>query len=540
MEEIKEFIRLQWGYLVLLSGIVLVVYLNTLSNGFVADDRGIILHIPSLTFGDMFTRWYAFRDSMYLLLYKVGGFNGTLFHLPNILFHLGNVLVIYFLLSRTTKFAIALLASIIFAVHPILVESVAWVSGGIYAQYSFFFLLSFTSFILSRGRGRGYIFSLIFYALMLLSSEKSITLAFVFPLYELLFGDLRKNWYRFLPYFFMSAVRGYLQVSVIAERRENFLSDSPPDQFILNPFFQIPIAITSYFELIFWPDKLTLYHTEMTFTTLQYILRLIVFLGFVGLAIFSYIKNRFLFFWLCFFIIFLSLTLTPLGISWIVAERYVYLGTLGIFIAVAFGFDKIMRVARFRSFAIAFFVIIIMILSIRTIARNVDWANEDNLWLSAARTSPSSSQNHNNLGDYYGRHKDLENSVREFKLAIQLKPNYADAHHNLGNAYRDMGRFDDAIVQYEKALSFNPNIWQSYQNIAAIYYQQGKFTQALEYVEKGLTIEPQNPALYLTRGIILLKLKRLEEAKEIFLAILRIDPTNQLALEGLKEIESPK
>ena len=129
MEEIKKFILSQKGYLAFLAGLVFIVYLNTFANGFVADDRGIILHIPSLTFGDLFDRQTGFRDIMYLILYNLGGFNETLFHLPNMLFHLGNVLVIFFLLSKITKFTIAFLASILFVVHPILVESVAWVSG---------------------------------------------------------------------------------------------------------------------------------------------------------------------------------------------------------------------------------------------------------------------------------------------------------------------------------------------------------------------------------------------------------------------------
>ena len=96
-------------------------------------------------------------------------------------------------------------------------------------------------------------------------------------------------------------------------------------------------------------------------------------------------------------------------------------------------------------------------LSVRTITRNADWKNQDTLWLATAKTSPSSPQNHNNLGDYYGRQGDLEKAAEEFKTAIKLKPNYGDAYHNLANIYHQMGEDDLAIENYRKALSFNPN-----------------------------------------------------------------------------------
>src|SRR5581483_7853700 len=423
---------------------------------------------------------------------------------------------------------------------PILVESVTWIAGGVYAQYSFFFLLSFAAYLFSKERKRYYIYSLIFFALSVASSEKAIVLVLTFPLYEVSFGSITHNWKKMIPFFLISLTVVPFQLDVFGAKRATYLSDSPPEQIILNPFLQIPIAISSYFELIFWPDKLTLYHTEMFFTQLQFAIKAIVSIIFFGFLVFTFIKNRLLFFWLSFFLIFLSLTLLPLGISWIVAERYVYLGTIGIFLGISWIFVRAMNKSSLKPFAIGLFSLIILVLAIRTIARNVDWYNEDNLWVAAARTSPSSSQNHNNLGDYYGRHGDLVNSEKEFKTAIAIKPNYADAWHNLGNVYRDMGKTDDAIKTYEKALSFNPQLWQSYQNIALIYYQKGEFVKAKENVEKGLQIDKQNATLFLMLGLIDIKTGEKVKAKEILQKILTIDPSNQLAQQGLQEITNPQ
>lgn len=525
-------------YLLLLTFLVFVSYTNALPNGFVADDTGLMLHAPSWNIETLFVNPFSFlRQLTYQIIYGIGGLNPFLFRLPNILFHLCTVWLIFFLLLRTTRLTVAIMSASLFAVHPILVESVTWISGGVYAQYSFFFLLSFVAYVISANRGKLYILSLASFALMLFSSERSIALSLAFPLYELSRERLRTNWKKILPYLVGSMLTVILNFVQIGQRRVYFVSDSPPDQIVMNPLLQIPIAITSYIELIFWPDKLTLYHSEMIFTQLEYVIRLFFFILFLGLILFCYRKNRFLFFWLCFFMVFLSLTLTPLGITWIVAERYVYLGALGIFIPVVWVFAKVIEHRRFKTAAIAVFIIIVIGFSIRTIVRNVDWYNEDNLWLAAARTSPSSSQNHNNLGDYYGRHGDLENSVRHFQRAIELKPNYADAHHNLGNAYRNLGRLDEAVSQYEKALSINSNIWQSYQNIAAIHYQQGEFDKAKVYIEKGILVEPNNPNLRLVQGLIYIKTNEREKARQLLLEILKLDPTNELAKNGLEELD---
>ncbi len=72
--------------------------------------------------------------------------------------------------------------------------------------------------------------------------------------------------------------------------------------------------------------------------------------------------------------------------------------------------------------------------------RNFDWKNQDTLWLATAKTSPSSHQNHNNLGDLYARRGEYEKAVEEFKKAIELKPDYGDAYHNLANVYHQIGK----------------------------------------------------------------------------------------------------
>ncbi|MFH1388643.1 MAG: tetratricopeptide repeat protein, partial [Patescibacteria group bacterium] len=195
------------------------------------------------------------------------------------------------------------------------------------------------------------------------------------------------------------------------------------------------------------------------------------------------------------FVISLAVTLTPFRISWIVAERYVYLGSIGVIVIFSMFVNWVLGRYKLQGLYWSLLILIVFPLSIRTIIRNADWKSHDTLWLATAKYSPNSPQNHNNLGDYYGRMGDQETAIIEFKKAIELKPNYADAYHNLANTYQQLERFDEAVENYQKAIEFNPGLWQSYQNLGVIYYHQKNFDEALKYFKESLKINPNNDNL---------------------------------------------
>jgi tetratricopeptide (TPR) repeat protein len=196
----------------------------------------------------------------------------------------------------------------------------------------------------------------------------------------------------------------------------------------------------------------------MSFTTSQFTLKLIFALSYFLLLFFVFKRSKPIFFWLSLFIIGLLPSLTPFGVSWIVAERYVYLSAIGLCVSLGILLSKL---KINYLFPIAF--IIIFALATRTIIRNNDWQDQDHLWLAAAKTSPNSSQNHNNLGDLYSRRNNPERSIFHFQKAIELNPNYAEAYHNLANTYQNLNQIDLAIQNYQKALELRPTLWQSRQ-----------------------------------------------------------------------------
>ncbi|HLM84457.1 MAG TPA: tetratricopeptide repeat protein [Candidatus Bathyarchaeia archaeon] len=489
--------RLTIGFLALL---VLATYANSFFNGFVSDDIAGFLRNENIgKFSAIFggPAHFSVSSLFQYIAYHIGGLHPFTFRAINVFFHLGCVLLIYLLLSLSMDKRVATITASIFAVHPVLTESVSWISGGLYSIYAFFFLLSFLFYLFSKSNEKYFKYAVVFFVLSVFSSEKALVLFLVFGLYEFTFGNLRYDWKKIMPFFSVSVLLLILYIAKIGSRVSAVESHSYQSSGgMYNPFIQIPVAIGSYLKLIFWPAHLTLYQTEMNFSQGQYLILLLISLIFAGTAIWSWRKNKNIFFWLVFFVITLLPTLTPFKISWIVAERYAYLGTLGIIVVVAMLLDRFLKMNE-NAKMVGYFALVLIIATLagRTIVRNRDWKSEDTLWMATAQVAPSGQQIHNNLGDVYARQGDMNRAVEEFKKAIEINPNYADAYHNLGNTYQAMGQLELAMENYLKAASINPQLWQSYQNMAAIYFNREQYDQALENIKKALEINPNDQNL---------------------------------------------
>lgn len=529
-----------------LAILVGVVYFNSVGNEFLSDDIAGIAQEKNIGNPFYFLVHQPinfFRYLVFAIVYHSFGLKPSFFRLANIFFHLSSSWIIYSIVVLLHGQLLALIASSLFAAHPIQIEGVTWIAGGIHAQYVFFDLLAFFLYLLVKSNPRQkkfYFASLASFFVALFTTEKSAILPLLLITFELSYGEIRKNWKKLAPYFLLGGtVVCFVFLGPLFKRMTALQTQYYQEKGFYNPLTQIPIAISSYLSLIFWPDMLTLYHSEMNFATWQYTLMSLVTLSFLGITAYSFInkKYRHQFFWLSFFVITLLPMLTPFKVAWIVAERYVYFGAAGIYVIVGFVLQKI---GKFVKNNLVIYIILgtaLIPLSIRTIRRNVDWKNQDNLWLAAERTSPSSPQNHNNLGDLYARRSDFKKAAEEFQKAILLKPDYGDAYHNLANVYRQMGQIDLSEQNYLKAISLNPNIWQSYQNLAVTYYEKGKFDEALKMSQRGIELNPQNPDLHFICGIIYFNLGNKELARKEIQKTLEIAPGSQKAKEFLSQID---
>lgn len=540
-KNLSSFIKNNWGIFIFLAILIFIIYFNSLNNDFLSDDIDAIKNNLNLGRIEYFFKPpfnFNPRGLVIYLINKIFYLSPIFYRLPNVLFHIGSSYLVFIIFSLFFSGLIPLVTATIFAVHPIMTESITWISGGPYSFGSFFFLLSLFYYLKFKENRKIklYFFSIMSFTTSFLISEKFIVLPIIIFLYEILFGKVKKNLLYLLPFIILSFIFVLKLVGALGGRIESLQSSFYQESGYENPLVQIPIAITSYISLIFWPSKLTLYHSELSFTQIQFFIIILFTIFFFFSILFAFKKNKKLFFWLSFFIITLLPTLTPFKISWVVAERYVYLGSVGIFLLIAITIDKLYKITKNKFPPLVIFLLIIILFSIRTIVRNFDWRNQDTLWLATAKTSPSSHQNHNNLGDLYARHREFDKAVEEFKKSIELKPNYGDAYHNLANVYRQQQKDDLALENYQKAIELNPNLWQSYQNIGAIFFIQEKYDLALSAIQKAVEINPNESNLRSNLGIILLKLGENKKAEIEFEKALQINPQDELAKKWLESL----
>lgn len=526
-----------WAGIIILT---LLVYLNSLGNDFVSDDIGGIVQNPQLNnFSHLFSSpLSALRfipPAIQYLTNQIFGLSPSAFRATNILFHLGVVTLVFFTISRLINPITGAITALLTGVHPIMTESVTWISGGGHSLYTLFSWISLLVILISKKRNKYIVLAIVACFMAITISEKAIVLPLILLLFVWVYQIRTIKPAEILFLLGPAVIIGLIFLSKLPERSAWLQANYYQTGQQANLLIQIPIAISSYLQLIFWPNMLTLYHSEMSFTTVQFIFYLVIFLGYISLTICCYLKNRKVFFWLALFFIGLGPTLTPFGVSWIVAERYVYFSAIGIFVILGIFFNWLIQKNKGLGWTVA--ILVILSLSIRTVIRNADWKNQDTLWLATARTSPSSPQNHNNLGDYYGRHGNLDRAVEEFKRAIELNPRYGDAYHNLGNTYQQMEKYDSALESFQKAIVFNPNLWQSYANIGAIYYQQKNYQKAEDSFRQAIVISPNNDGLYAGLGAALLSQNQDKEALENFKRALEINPENQLAISKVNEIQ---
>lgn len=478
----------------LLVALVCICYLPTLPYAFLSDDiPSIVERMPTMSWRAVWDTSYAFHLSSVLqfILYTLIGLIPWPYRLVNILFHIGSVIVLYRIVSRLLNRRMAFWASAIFAVHPLIIESVTWISGGVYAIYGFWFLLSFLLFI--RGNR---ILSVLSFCVSLGFSEKAIVLPLIYAAYLSAYGILQKRWKTIIPYGCAAGAMGVFYITKLFHRTSAILSSSGTGtSMFFNPLEQLPIALTTYLQLFIWPDGLTLYHSDLTQTVLSYSIRVGMMVAF-GMGCWLLLrKKKSMIIWIAFIVVPLLPTLLPIKIAWVVAERYAYLSVVGLSVVFVMVCDTLCSGKYLTKILPIVFSILVVCLMARTIIRARDWQTQDALWIATVKVSPTSPLAWNNMGDVFSRHGDLTHAADAFGQAIRLHPQYADAYHNLGETYRDLGRLDDAVRMYKQALVYNPGLWQSYMGIAGVYARQKKYTEAGVALLKAEELNPGNPII---------------------------------------------
>lgn len=489
MKKIVEIIKTSSFHLFILSLLVVISYANSIHNRFVSDDINGILNNRNITnLNVIFSQSTFLRYLIFYVIHLFFGLQPWAYRLVDIFFHIGTVIILYLFLRDTINKRVAFIAAALYAVHPILVESVTWISGGIYVQYSFFFLLALYLYHKSQKDQRFYIPSILAYLASTFISEKAIVFPLILIAYHLSYEkkNIKAFMKKLIPFGTLGIIWGIWYFGRLGSRIQLQQEQYYQAKTFENPLTKIITAISSYLTLIFWPDKLSLYHSEIQFSQLDLVVRTVGVIIFFSLIFIAFKKNKTLFFWLSFFVISLIPTLIPVRISWAVAERYVYLGTAAIIAGVIYCLDNYLPLKQ-RGKLFGLFVIVLLLLMIRTGIRNTDWRDEDALWMATAQTAPSDYKTHNNVGVVYQKRKDYKKAIESFERSIKLNPRFKDGYYNLAVTYLQMGNEVRAFPYYMKTIELDPNYWQAYNGAGAILVDYGKSKEAIEVLTKGIS-----------------------------------------------------
>jgi len=432
-------------------------------------------------------------------------------HLTNVFLHLLNVLFLFLLLTKLTDtFWQSALVAALFALHPLHVESVAWITERKDVLSTLFLLLTIWEYsrYVKRPRIGSYILTIIFFALGLMSKPMLVTLPFLLILLD--FWPLGR--FRFeqpacpggfenrsrsvhiliekIPFFMLSTLAGV--VTFLAHQKLGIIP-SINEMSIADRITNALVSYANYIKKMIWPSKLAvLYPLPETFLWWEIAGAFVLLTAISLLAIRNMRQRPYLMVgWMWY----LGALVPVIGLlqagSQAMADRFVYVPFIGLYIMIVWGFSELMARRPYKKiWLIALCAIFFPILM------GVSW-KQVRYW---------------------------KNSNTLFEHTLEVTSNNGLAHANLGVALFGQGKIDDAIHHYRKALEINSAYVYTLSNLGLALAHKGQVDEAERYYNKALQINPEHTDAHYNLGILLLKQNRLHEAYVHFAETIRIDP----------------
>jgi protein O-mannosyl-transferase len=525
----------KYGNFLIIAGLLIVTYLvfsNSLHGKFLSWDDNVYVtgnkDIHGLGLSNLkmfFSNYYCGNFQpltifSYALEYAVAGTRSTfLYHFDNLLLHLINVLLVFFLIRLFIKNSwVAALTALLFAIHPLRVESVSWISERKDVLYACFFLLSLISYHfylrpLTPSPPR----PLFYYALVtlfFLLSGLSKSAATVLPLVLFLMDYLYRrkiSWMLFLEKIPLLAIA--LIFGILALKSQGTAIQDVPFFTVWQKILLVNYSFWRYVFMTFIPVGLSAYHPYPehpggVLPMIYYIAPLFTII-LIASCIYSIRYGRYFVFACLFFFITIALVLQALPVGGAsIAERYSYIPHVGVFLILSLGIVKLWELKTafqpyFRVALVAVLAISLTGLSLVTHARNRVWNDSISLWEDIAEKYPKVMFIYHNIAMTY---KDQGNSDKAFdwySRVIYQFPSDDEAYVNRGNIYLARGNDSLAMADYNRAITINPKpkSAEAYSNRGSLFSRINKYDNAMADFDKAITIDPKLADIYLNRAI---------------------------------------
>jgi protein O-mannosyl-transferase len=560
-----------------------IVYARAISYGFIYnwDDAGYILkneYLKEFTFSniaDIFSSFYMHNyhpltTLTYLIEYTLVGENAWLYHLNNILLHIANTFLVFILIRKLLKGSEipALFVAALFALHPMHVESVAWISERKDVLYAFFFLLALIRYVryLESGKKIEFLYTSILFLLSCLSKSAAVTLPVLLFAFDYVWRRKFTLWsvLEKVPLILISLVFGILAI----KSQDTAIQDLTPLLSIFERILIVCWAICLYLYKAIVPAGLSAFYPY----PLKYgdILPWFYFVApfiVAGLAVFLWYSRKWgreVMFGFAFFFITISLVLQlmPVGGA-IIAERYTYVPYIGLFFVLALPLRTFSStpgkaagnyitnyglVMLFAVFAFAYL----------TYDRVGYWKDGDVLFSDVLKKYPKFPYGYNNRGflyfDYYALKVYPENEVKkkaytekalaDYTMAIQLDPNYVQAYSNRAVLLYNTGRPEAALNDFNVLLTLSPDHTDGLIGRANTLSTLEKYEEAIPDYNAYLLKKKDDVKAWLWRGIAFSKTGENELAISDFDMTIQLDPEDfegyywkAIALHQMKQYE---
>lgn len=501
--------------------IALLVYFPSLNGRLFFDDEYFIIrntYVHNFDLGSIFSsQAYAgagqagsfyrpLQFVFYALLYSFFKTNPIPYHLLSVLFHFGSASLLFFLLRdfKISK-AISFFSALLFVVHPINTQAVSYVSGLGEPLGLFFLLLALLIYRKKEFFRNNFLVYLLFSICILFSlfaKERSIIFLFLFLLMNFTFPKEGKNFKELLKSDFVFLLVStliilfYLFLILTSTPSLDFGFFSTSQEYSANIFTRFFTFLHSFFEyvyLIFFPINLYSERAFEAFTSFFNIKIILSFLLLLLLAVLSLFKFKhknvflFSFFW---FIIALLPSAGIIPLSYTIKEHWVYYSMIGF----CFGFTYLFfNFVKNKTFAISFFLLICLMLSIVAVARNAEWANPESFFKNELENNPVSENALANLAYEYYLKNDIDNAIILYQrgIAVTETNQLAMMHYNLGYMYSLKGEINKSIPLYMKSLEIDPNYIYALEQISKYYYEQKDFENFNKFYSRLLLIQKE-------------------------------------------------
>ena len=478
--------------------------------------------------------WHPVTWLSHMLDCSLFGLNPCWHHFINLLLHILNTLLLFIVFRQMTGllWQSAFVAAA-FALHPLHVESVAWISERkdvLSTLFGFATMICYGWYVKAPDIKR-YLLTLFLFALGLMSKPMLVTLPFVlllldyWPLNRFNLKVFPRLIIEKLPFFALSAISSV--VTFIAQKRGGAIisvSRIPLDTRLANAV----ISYVKYIAKTFYPVRLAFYYPYPPgkFPLWQVTGAALILLATSIIIILYGRKYKYL---LTSWLWYLGTLVPVIGLVQVgeqtMADRYTYIPIVGLFIIVAWAIsDLSARWLHRKILLTAMAAVVLAAFAAFTTEQLMFWKDSDSLLVHALNVTKDNYLAHNNLGVALLERGQFREATAHFQQAIKLRPIYPDTFNNLGACYSHFGQHEESIKAFKKAIEIQPDYADAHYNLGTVFYQLGRYNEALSSFKQAMKFKQNDPWFHFAMALTYLKLNDKNSAMAEYEILRKLDP----------------